>query len=342
MVNAKGGINGRKLSLISLDDGYSPPKALELTRKLVEGDGVAFIFGSLGTAINKTTQRYLNGKGVPQLLISSPDQAFGDPEHFPWTMGWQSTTELEGTIFGKYIRQSNPAAKVGALYQNDDFGKGYLSGLRRGLGEAADKFIVATASYETSDGSIDSQITSLRAAGADTFVNIAIAEIRRPGHPPGLRHRVEADAVPRQCLQLRRPDAAARWIGQGHRVALSRVLQGPDRPAMGRRSCHGGLAYLARSIRSRGRCHGRQHRSRLQPGSDHGANPDAVRQRSLPRQHHAPGRQPEGFGAAAAPAWHPRQYLADQFPPRYADAALPLRGRTLAVGGRRAQWLNEP
>ncbi len=174
MVNAKGGVNGRKLTLISLDDGYSPPKALELTRKLVEGEGVAFIFGSLGTAINKTTQRYLNGKGVPQILISSQDPGFGDPEHFPWTMGWQSTTELEGTIFGKSIRQSNPAAKIGVLYQNDDFGKGYLGGLRRGLGDAADKLIVATASYETSDGSIDSQITSLRAAGADTFVNIAL------------------------------------------------------------------------------------------------------------------------------------------------------------------------
>lgn len=189
MVNDKGGIRGRKLELISLDDGYSPPKALELTRRLVEEDNVAFIFGSLGTAINKATQKYLNQKKVPQILISSPDPSFGDPQNFPWTMGWQSTTELEGVIFGKYIAQNKPAAKVGLLYQNDDFGKGYVKGIRSGLGARADATIVATASYETSDATIDSQITSLRAAGADTFVNIAIpkfcAQAIRIAHDSG-------------------------------------------------------------------------------------------------------------------------------------------------------------
>ena len=174
MVNEKGGIKGRKLNLISLDDGYSPPKALELTRRLVEVDEVAFIFGSLGTAINKATQKYLNQKKVPQILISSQDPSFGDPVNFPWTMGWQSTTELEGVIFGKYIVQTKPEARIGLLYQNDDFGKGYVKGIRAGLNAKADSLIVATASYETSDATIDSQITSLRAAGADTFINIGI------------------------------------------------------------------------------------------------------------------------------------------------------------------------
>ena len=174
MVNEKGGIKGRKLNLISLDDGYSPPKALELTRRLVEVDEVAFIFGSLGTAINKATQKYLNQKKVPQILISSQDPSFGDPQNYPWTMGWQSTSELEGVIFGKYILQTKPAAKIGVLYQNDDFGKNYLRGVRNGLGARANAMIVSAASYETTDATIDSQITSLRSAGADTFINIAI------------------------------------------------------------------------------------------------------------------------------------------------------------------------
>lgn len=174
MINERGGINGRKLNLITLDDGYSPPRALELTRRLVEQDQVAFIFGTLGTAINKATQRYLNQKGVPQLLISTQDPSFADPKTYPWTMGWQSTTELEGTIFGKYILEKAPNAKIGMLYQNDDFGKGYMRGIRKGLGERADAMVVKAESYETSDATIDSQITSLRAAGADTFMNIAI------------------------------------------------------------------------------------------------------------------------------------------------------------------------
>jgi len=174
MVNEKGGLRGRKLNLISLDDGYAPPKALELTRRLVEQDEVAFIFGSLGTAINKATQRYLNQKQVPQILVSSQDPSFNDPKNFPWTMGWQSTTELEGVIFGKYILQNAPNARIGMLYQNDDFGKGYVRGIRMGLGDKADAMIVKMASYETTDATVDSQITSLRAAGADTFMNIAI------------------------------------------------------------------------------------------------------------------------------------------------------------------------
>ncbi len=173
-INDEGGINGRKINLIQLDDGYSPPKALEQTRKLVEQDEVAFIFNSLGTAVNKATQRYLNGRKVPQLFIATANHEFGDPAANPWTMAWQTTTEVEGRIFARYILANKPDAKIGILYQNDDFGKGYLNGVKAALGDKAGKMIVATASYETTDATIDSQITTLRSAGADTFINIAV------------------------------------------------------------------------------------------------------------------------------------------------------------------------
>jgi branched-chain amino acid transport system substrate-binding protein len=173
-INDQGGINGHKINFISLDDGYAPPKGLELTRQLVEQEGVAIIYGSLGTAVNKATQKYLNQKKVPQVLIASPAPDFGDPKNYPWTMGWQSNTETEAAIFGKYILKNKPNAKIGVMYQNDDYGRGMLSGLKRGLGEKNAGMIVAAVSYETTDATIDSQITSLRAAGADTFVNASI------------------------------------------------------------------------------------------------------------------------------------------------------------------------
>ena len=173
-VNEEGGVNKRKINLIQLDDGYQPPKALEQTRKLVEQEEVAFIFNSLGTAVNKATQRYLNGRKVPQLFVATANFEFGDPANNPWTMAWQATNDLEGRVFARHILVNKPDAKIGVLYQNDDFGKGYLNGMRSALGDKAAKLIVATASYEPSDATIDSQITSLRAAGADTLINISV------------------------------------------------------------------------------------------------------------------------------------------------------------------------
>ena len=173
-INDQGGINGHKITFISLDDGYAPPKGLELTRQLVEQENVAIIYGSLGTAVNKATQKYLNQKKVPQVFIASPAPDFADPKTYPWTIGWQSNTETEAAIFGKYILKTKPNAKIGVLYQNDDYGRGMLSGLKRGLGEKNAGMVVAAVSYETTDATIDSQITSLRAAGADTFVNASI------------------------------------------------------------------------------------------------------------------------------------------------------------------------
>ena len=174
MLNDHGGVNGRKIVLVSLDDGYSPPKTMEQTRKLVEQEGVAFIYASLGTAANTAIQKYLNERKIPQLLIATSASKFNDPQHFPWTTPQVSASyHTEGKIYAKYILQHRPDAKIAVLFQNDDFGKDYLSGLKDGLGDKAAKLIVAQASYEVTDATIDSQILTLQASGADTFYDIS-------------------------------------------------------------------------------------------------------------------------------------------------------------------------
>jgi branched-chain amino acid transport system substrate-binding protein len=176
MINEQGGINGRRLRLISLDDGYSPPKTVEQTRKLVEQEEVLFNFNSLGTPTNAAVQKYLNGKGVPQLFVSSGASRWGDPEHFPWTMGWAPTYRAEGTVYGRYIVKNMPDAKIAVLYQNDDFGKDFRNGFRDGLGEAGLKLVVKEVTYEPSDPTIDSQIVTLQGSGATVFFNIATSK----------------------------------------------------------------------------------------------------------------------------------------------------------------------
>jgi branched-chain amino acid transport system substrate-binding protein len=173
MVNERGGVNGRKIRLISLDDAYSPPKTVEQTRKLVEHDEVAFIFSSLGTAPNSAIQKYLNERKVPQLFVASGASKWADPEHFHWTMGWPPSYYTEARIYARYIREHTPDARVAVLYQNDDYGKDYLSGLNDGLGDRYAKMVVAQVSYEVTDPTVDSQIVTLQASGADVFVDIA-------------------------------------------------------------------------------------------------------------------------------------------------------------------------
>jgi branched-chain amino acid transport system substrate-binding protein len=171
-VNDEGGINGRKLNLITLDDGYSPPKTVEMTRRLVEQDEVLFIFQPLGTAANSAIHKYLNAKKVPQLFVASGATKWGDPKNFPWTIGWNPSYQTEGRIYAKDILARHPSSRIAVLYQNDDYGKDLLKGLKDGLGEKA-KMIVAEASYEVTDPTVDSQIVSLKGSGADVFVNIA-------------------------------------------------------------------------------------------------------------------------------------------------------------------------
>jgi branched-chain amino acid transport system substrate-binding protein len=174
MINEKGGVNGRKINLISLDDSYNPPKSVEQIRKLVENEGVSFIFNSLGTPSNTAIQPYLNEKKVPQLFVATGADKWADPAKFPWTMGWQPSYRLEAQIYGKYLVKEKPNAKLCVLYQNDDFGKDYLTGLKQGLGDQYDKIVIKTASYESSDPTIDSQVVSLQGAGCDSLLTAAI------------------------------------------------------------------------------------------------------------------------------------------------------------------------
>ena len=169
MINDQGGVNGRKINLIQYDDAYSPPKAVEQVRKLVESDEVLLTFQILGTPSNAAVQKYLNAKKVPQLFAATGASKFTDPKNFPWTMGFNPNYFVEGRIYGQYILKNYPNAKIGILYQNDDLGKDYLNGIKAGLGDKAATMIVAEASYEVSDPTIDSQILKIKDAGADLF-----------------------------------------------------------------------------------------------------------------------------------------------------------------------------
>jgi ABC-type branched-subunit amino acid transport system substrate-binding protein len=167
-INAEGGINGRKINFITYDDAYSPPKAIEQARKLVESDEVLLIFQPLGTPSNSATQKYMNSKKVPQLFVATGATKWGDPKNFPWTMGWQPNYQSEGRIYAKYVLDHLPNAKIAVFWQNDDAGRDQVKGLRDGLGAKA-SMIIADKSYEVSDPSIDSQIVALHDSGADTF-----------------------------------------------------------------------------------------------------------------------------------------------------------------------------
>lgn len=171
-VNAEGGINGRKIKYIALDDGYNPAKTVEMARKLVEEEEALLVFNPLGTPPNTAIQKYMNQKKVPQLFVATGATKWGDPKNFPWTMGWQPTYQAEGQIYAAHILETKPNAKIGVLYQNDDYGKDYLKGFEDGLGAKAKTMIVSKVSYEVTDPTVDSQIVSLKGSGADVFFNI--------------------------------------------------------------------------------------------------------------------------------------------------------------------------
>jgi len=171
-INDAGGVNGRKINFISYDDGYSPPKAVEQARKLVESDEVLLVFNSLGTPSNSAIHKYMNSKKVPQLFVATGATKWNDPKNFPWTMGWQPSYQAEARIYAKYILREKPNSKIAVLYQNDDYGKDYLKGLKDGLGDKV-SMIIAEESFETSEPTIDSHIVKLKATGADIFVDIA-------------------------------------------------------------------------------------------------------------------------------------------------------------------------
>ncbi len=199
-INAEGGINGRKINFISYDDGYSPPKTVEQARKLVESDEVLLIFNSLGTPPNSAIQKYMNTKEVPQLFVATGATKWNDPKDFPWTMGWQPSYQSETHIFAKYILENKPNARIAVLYQNDDYGKDYLKGLKDGLGAKAASMIVAEESYETTEPTIDSHIVKLKSSDADVFVNISIPKFAAQA----IKKNAEIEWKPLHLLNLPR------------------------------------------------------------------------------------------------------------------------------------------
>src|ERR1700754_159239 len=195
-LNSEGGINGRKVNFISYDDAYSPPKAVEQARKLVESDEVLLVFNPLGTPSNSAIQKYMNSKKVPQLFVATGATKWNDPKDFPWTMGWQPNYQSETQIYAKYLLKNKPDAKIAVLYQNDDYGKDYLKGLKDGLGAKAASMIIAEESYETSEPTIDSHIVKLKSSGADVFINITTPKFAAQA----IKKVAEVDWKPLQIL----------------------------------------------------------------------------------------------------------------------------------------------
>ena len=240
MINDQGGINGRKLNLISLDDGYSPPKTVEQVRRLVEQERVAFLFQTLGTPCNVAIRQYCNDNKVPQLFVATGASIFSDPKHFPWTIGYNPSYRTEAHIDAKQILATKPDGKIAVLYQNDDFGKDYLTGLKNGLGSDHTGMIVKEASYEVSEPTVDSQVVTLQGSGADVFVifatpRAAAQAIRKaydigwnpvrylnstaasiasgPSSPPASRNRRASSA----------PAHTSKWL-----TRVGRTVQGPQ------------------------------------------------------------------------------------------------------------------
>ncbi len=240
-INAEGGINGRKINFISYDDAYSPPKTVEQARKLVESDEVLLVFNPLGTPPNTAIQKYLNSKKVPQLFVATGATKWNDPKNFPWTMGWQPNYQSETIIYAKYILKNFPNAKIGILYQNDDYGKDYLKGFKDGLGAKAASMIVAEESYEVSQPTIDSHIVKLKASGADVFMNITTPKFAAQAIKKNARDRLEAHALPQQRVGLDRRRHEARRLRSQPGHHLLRLPQGHVRPAVERRRRHEGL-----------------------------------------------------------------------------------------------------
>ncbi|HXZ02133.1 MAG TPA: ABC transporter substrate-binding protein [Stellaceae bacterium] len=216
MVNDHGGVAGRRITFISVDDGYSPPKTVEQVRKLVEQDGVAFLFNTLGTASNTAIEKYLNQRKIPQLFVATGADKWGDYKEYPWTIGWSPSYRGEAQIYGKYILKEKPGAKIGLLYQNDDFGKDYAAGLKDVLGDAYDRR-VKEVSYEATDTTVESQIVTLQGAGVDLLVTAALpkfaAQAIRKVYDIGWRPLHILSTVSRSIAQVMEPAGTEKGIG---------------------------------------------------------------------------------------------------------------------------------
>ncbi len=339
MINEQGGVNGRKINLISLDDGYSPPKTVEQVRRLVEDEKVAFLYQTLGTAPNLAIRQYLNDNKVPQLFVATGASVFSDPEHFPWTMGYNPSYQTEARIYAKHILATKPDGKIAVLYQNDGFGKDYLIGLKDILGADHAKMIVKEASYETSEPTVDSQVVTLQGSGADIFViaatpKFAAQAIRKSYDLSWNAVRYLSNVSPSIATVLK-PAGLEKSKG----LITSGVCDGRDgRPVEGR-SGREGVEGLLREVYGQERLYRRQCSLRLRRRGDAHSGAQTMRERSLARERDEAGGQSQGCGTADASARHQDQHLADQFQPDPPDAALQLRRRELGAVRRPADRL---
>ena len=244
MVNEQGGINGRKINFITYDDGYAPPKTVEMVRKLVEEDKVLFVFQTLGTPPNTAIHKYMNAKKVPQLFVATGASKWGNPKEFPWTMGFQPDYVTEAIIYAKHILANVKDPKIGVLMQNDDYGKDYFNGFKQGLGKDADKLIVQLSTYEVTDPTVDSQMIQLKNSGANVFFNITTpkfaAQAIKKAAEIGWKPAHYLNNVSTSVGTVMKP--AGFENAQG--IITAALPQGPDRSAVRQRQGHGRVEGL--------------------------------------------------------------------------------------------------
>ena len=316
MINDQGGINGRKINFISYDDGYTPPKTVEMVRKLVEEDEVLLVASPLGTPTNSAIWHYMNQKKVPQLFVATGATKWDDPKGHPWTIGWQPNYQSEGRIYATYILKNKPDGKIGVLYQNDDFGKDYLKGVKDGLGDKA-SMIMVEASYETTDPTVDSQVVDMKAKGVDVFVNTAIPKFAAQA----IRKAAEIEWKPLHILSSIGNSVAATLKPAGLENAKDIVsdfyLKDPSDPQWKDDAGYKDWAGLHGQVSARRRQERRRQRCRLSPGRDDGTGAQAMRRRVDPRERHEAGGEHARFHRADAAAGdhgqhHPDRFRADQ------------------------------
>ena len=335
-VNAEGGINGRKINFITYDDGYSPPKAVEQTRKLVESDEVLFMFNPLGTPGNTAIQKYLNTKKVPQLFVATGATKWNDPKNFPWTMGWQPNYQTEGQIYAKYILKEKPNAKIAVLFQNDDYGKDYLKGLKDGLGDKA-SLIVAESSYEVSEPTVDSHIVKLKSSGADVFFNVATPKFAAQA----IKKMAEIEWKPMHFLNnvsvsigsVIKPAGFENAQGIISAAYLKDTTdpQWKDDPGMKR------FDRVSRKVLSGWKPHRCERVLWLQRRPDDGAGAQAGGRQPDARERHEGSRQPEEPRSRRPAAGHQDQHRPDRLRADLLGAADALQGRDLGTLRRGSQ-----
>ncbi len=328
MINAKGGVNGRKINFISLDDGYTPSRTVEQVRKLVEQDEVLLIYAPLGTPTNSAIHQYLNAKKVPQLFVATGATKWGDPQHFPWTMGWQPNYQTEAKIYAKYIAQNLPDAKIGILYQNDDYGKDYLKGFKDGLGDKAAKLIVSEVSYESSDPTVDSQIVTLKGSGADVFFDVTIpkfaAQAIRKAYDIGWKPIHFLNNVGNSVGATLIPAGLEKSVGI---ISTTYYKDASDPQWQNDQEYRDWIAFM------------KEYNKDSDPADNNGAGAETMRRRADARERDEAGGQSQGPARPDAAARHRHQYQPDGFLSDRADAAREVRRQRLGADRRGARRL---